>query len=199
MPRWPFLRTESARSQVAANMTRRSFLQSSLALGASTASSAYAAPTTQVEPDGFFTLDRGQDRWWLITPEGERFFIDRLESHRPCEPALPGEHPHLARQVRREHDKVDPRVGRPESQAMGIQHGRLGPRGDCSKVEALPRLHGRRVSDARDAVSATCSHSSNRTSGSSTLATSTSVASNGRSGRTTWRDLTAPLSVKIAT
>lgn len=55
-------------------MTRRSFLQSSLALGASTASSAYAAPTTQVEPDGFFTLDRGQDRWWLITPEGERFF-----------------------------------------------------------------------------------------------------------------------------
>lgn len=55
-------------------MTRRSFLQSSLALGASTASSAYAAPTTQVEPDGFFTLDRGQDCWWLITPEGKRFF-----------------------------------------------------------------------------------------------------------------------------
>lgn len=55
-------------------MTRRSFLQSSLALGASTASSAYAAPTTQVEPDGFFTLDRGRDRWWLITPAGERFF-----------------------------------------------------------------------------------------------------------------------------
>ena len=55
-------------------MTRRSFLQSSLALGASTASSAYAAPTTQVKPDGFFTLDRGQDRWWLITPERKRFF-----------------------------------------------------------------------------------------------------------------------------
>ena len=55
-------------------MTRRSFLQSSLALGASTASSTYAAPTTQVEPDGFFTLDRDQDRWWLITPEGKRFF-----------------------------------------------------------------------------------------------------------------------------
>ena len=55
-------------------MTRRWFLQSSLALGASTASSVYATPTTQVEPDGFFTLDRGRDRWWLITPEGERFF-----------------------------------------------------------------------------------------------------------------------------
>ena len=55
-------------------MTRRSFLQSSLALGASTASRVYAVPTTQVEPDGFFTLDRDHDRWWLITPEGKRFF-----------------------------------------------------------------------------------------------------------------------------
>ena len=55
-------------------MTRRSFLQNSVALGAGTVPSATAAPTTQVEPDGFFTLERRQDRWWLMTPEGERFF-----------------------------------------------------------------------------------------------------------------------------
>lgn len=55
-------------------MTRRSFLQGSLALGAGTVPGTYAAPTTQVEPDGFFTLERRQDRWWLITPQGERFF-----------------------------------------------------------------------------------------------------------------------------
>ena len=55
-------------------MTRRSFLQSSLALGAGTASSASTASTTQAEPDGFFTLERRQDRWWLISPQGDRFF-----------------------------------------------------------------------------------------------------------------------------
>lgn len=54
-------------------MTRRSLLQGSLALGAGTVPGTYAA-TTQVEPDGFFTLERRQDRWWLITPQGERFF-----------------------------------------------------------------------------------------------------------------------------
>ena len=55
-------------------MTRRSFLQGSLALGASTVPRTYAAPTTQVDPDGFFTLEHRQDRWWLITPQGDRFF-----------------------------------------------------------------------------------------------------------------------------
>ena len=30
--------------------------------------------TPQLEPEGFFTLERRADRWWLITPEGERFF-----------------------------------------------------------------------------------------------------------------------------
>ena len=55
-------------------MTRRSLLQGSLALGAGLAPTICAATTTQAEPDGFFTLDRRQDRWWLITPEGARFF-----------------------------------------------------------------------------------------------------------------------------
>lgn len=30
--------------------------------------------TTQAKPDGFFTLDKRKDRWWLITPEGKPFF-----------------------------------------------------------------------------------------------------------------------------
>jgi hypothetical protein len=30
--------------------------------------------TTQLDPDGYFTLDQRDGRWWLITPEGDRFF-----------------------------------------------------------------------------------------------------------------------------
>jgi len=30
--------------------------------------------TTQIDSDGYFTLDRRDGRWWLITPEGDRFF-----------------------------------------------------------------------------------------------------------------------------
>lgn len=32
------------------------------------------ARTTQVQPDGFFTLGRRDDHWWLVTPEGKPFF-----------------------------------------------------------------------------------------------------------------------------
>lgn len=32
------------------------------------------AETTQVQPDGFFTLGTRDQRWWLLTPEGKRFF-----------------------------------------------------------------------------------------------------------------------------
>ena len=30
--------------------------------------------TTQLEPEGFFTLEQRQNRWWLLTPESEPFF-----------------------------------------------------------------------------------------------------------------------------
>ncbi|MEM8736119.1 MAG: agarase, partial [Planctomycetota bacterium] len=65
---------------------RRSFLRSGLALVAigkglaepstskSTSTSTKESKTTQIEPDGFFTLDQRNDRWWLIDPEGKPFF-----------------------------------------------------------------------------------------------------------------------------
>ena len=33
-----------------------------------------AVKTTQPEPEGFFTLGKRNDRWWLITPDGQPFF-----------------------------------------------------------------------------------------------------------------------------
>ena len=32
------------------------------------------ARTTQAQPDGFFTLGRRDDHWWLVTPDGKPFF-----------------------------------------------------------------------------------------------------------------------------
>ena len=49
-------------------VTRRQFL--SYAAIATTA----RADTTQAEADGFFTLGKRDDHWWLITPGGEPFF-----------------------------------------------------------------------------------------------------------------------------
>lgn len=59
---------------------RRRFLGSSVALGAGwltpTPSSARVpeTKTTQIEPNGFFTLGKRKAHWWLITPEGKPFF-----------------------------------------------------------------------------------------------------------------------------
>lgn len=73
------------------NTSRREFLKHTAALGAglSTASLsqyALAAPikTTQPEPDGFFTLGKRQDHWWLITPDGEPFFTMGLNHIDPA-------------------------------------------------------------------------------------------------------------------
>lgn len=61
--------------------TRRAFLQNSLIMGAGLAlaplnrSDTWAKiKTTQNEPEGFFTLGRQKDHWWLITPENKPFF-----------------------------------------------------------------------------------------------------------------------------
>lgn len=60
---------------------RRMFLKHLSALGAglsavSLPQQAQAGPakTTQLEPDGFFTLGQRDGRWWLIQPNGEPFF-----------------------------------------------------------------------------------------------------------------------------
>ena len=62
-------------------VNRRQFLKGGLAVGAGLAltplsclAAAEAAKTTQPEPDGFFTLGKKKDHWWLITPDGKPFF-----------------------------------------------------------------------------------------------------------------------------
>jgi hypothetical protein len=61
--------------------SRRRFLRSVIAAG--TASGGLlshgragqpVAETTQPQPDGFFTLGRRKEHWWLITPDGKPFF-----------------------------------------------------------------------------------------------------------------------------
>jgi hypothetical protein len=70
-------------SKVAMNrdIHRRDFLQQSVAVGAGVSivvvyqdASASAIETTQPDPDGFFTLDRRKNHWWLITADGKSFF-----------------------------------------------------------------------------------------------------------------------------
>ena len=63
------------------NANRRQFLKGGLALGTGLALSPLwrlaaveAAKTTQLEADGFFTLGKRKDHWWLITPDGKPFF-----------------------------------------------------------------------------------------------------------------------------
>ena len=55
------------------SVTRRHVLSSVLGLSAVADASA-ARRTTQASPAGFFTLDRRNERWWLVTPEGKPFF-----------------------------------------------------------------------------------------------------------------------------
>ena len=61
--------------------TRRHFLHSGLALGAGLAANltpnsalATETKTTQIKPEGFFTLGQRNGHFWLITPSGEPFF-----------------------------------------------------------------------------------------------------------------------------
>ena len=54
-------------------LTRRRFLGYS-AIAATAGRGASVAKTTQAEPEGFFTLGRRDDHWWLITPAGRPFF-----------------------------------------------------------------------------------------------------------------------------
>jgi len=60
-------------------LNRRQFLERSTALGLgvslrSRLTGATVARTTQVEPDGFFTLGQRDGHWWLISPDGKPFF-----------------------------------------------------------------------------------------------------------------------------
>ncbi|MEM8952607.1 MAG: agarase [Verrucomicrobiota bacterium] len=43
-----------------------------------------SAVTTQVEPEGFFTLGKRKGHWWLITPEGKPFFTMGLNHIDPA-------------------------------------------------------------------------------------------------------------------
>lgn len=53
-------------------LTRRRFLGAAALLGADTGLA--ATQTTQVEPEGFFSLVQRQEHWWLVSPDGKPFF-----------------------------------------------------------------------------------------------------------------------------
>ena len=57
-------------------LSRRNFLMKAGTLTATALvpQLAHSAQTTQVNTKGFFTTDKRNGRWWLITPEGKRFF-----------------------------------------------------------------------------------------------------------------------------
>lgn len=70
---------------------RRKFLKGGLSLGAVLALTPLARPkaietvkTTQMNPDGYFTLGKRKDHWWLITPDGKPFFTMGLNHIDPA-------------------------------------------------------------------------------------------------------------------
>ncbi|MDE0768180.1 MAG: twin-arginine translocation signal domain-containing protein [Opitutaceae bacterium] len=70
-------------------MNRRQFIERSAVLGlgvslGSRMTGAANAKTTQLETDGFFTLGKRKDHWWLITPEGKPFFTMGLNHIDPA-------------------------------------------------------------------------------------------------------------------
>jgi len=50
----------------------------------SSAAAASDTKATQVEPEGFFTLDQRKDHWWLITPSQKPFFTMALNHIDPA-------------------------------------------------------------------------------------------------------------------
>ena len=132
--------------------TRRQFLQGSLALGTglmtglpSFAQESEKTKTTQVEPEGFFTLGQQKNHWWLITPEGKPFFTMGINHIDPASLALPGEHRHLARKSMAAARFVGLRIRRAQLEGLGIQHSRMGAGGDCQTVAAFTCLYHRRI------------------------------------------------------
>lgn len=72
-------------------MQRRRFLQSELAVVAglvakpnSSFAQAAQVTTTQIQPDGFFTVGKPNSHWWLITPDGKPFFTMGLNHVDPA-------------------------------------------------------------------------------------------------------------------
>ncbi|MEM9480053.1 MAG: agarase [Verrucomicrobiota bacterium] len=72
-------------------LNRRRLLERTLALGTGLMLSRLALPakasairTTQIEPEGFFTLGKRKDHWWLITPDGKPFFTMGLNHIDPA-------------------------------------------------------------------------------------------------------------------
>lgn len=69
---------------------RRRFLESAAALGAGlltptpTLAQDTETQTTQIEPEGFFTLGKRKAHWWLMTPEGRPFFTMGLNHIDPA-------------------------------------------------------------------------------------------------------------------
>ncbi|MEO2019023.1 MAG: agarase [Fuerstiella sp.] len=73
------------------NTHRRKFLRRMVALGTGLSVASYSQraqarqiKTTQTEPEGFFTLGKRKERWWLITPDGKPFFTMGLNHIDPA-------------------------------------------------------------------------------------------------------------------
>ena len=65
---------EEAPAGTQMRVTRRRFLASGALPGASTRAVTAPARTTQVDPEGFWSLAWREEPWWLITPDGKPFF-----------------------------------------------------------------------------------------------------------------------------
>jgi hypothetical protein len=76
-------------------LTRRNMLRTTAAVGVGLCIPKFnrrlhaTVKTTQPQPEGFFTLDKRDGRWWLITPEGQPFFSIGLNHIDPASLRFP--------------------------------------------------------------------------------------------------------------
>ena len=127
--------------------SRRQFLQRGLTLGTGLAlatlvlRAAAQVKTTQTRPQGFFTLGRRKDHWWLITPDGKPFFTMGLNHIDPASLRY-SENIHIWREkyggstVRWIQESVAPNL-----KEWGVQHRGLGTGGDGPQVAAFASVY----------------------------------------------------------
>ena len=103
--------------------------------------------TTESEYDsernltGFFTLGQRKDHWWLITPEGKPFFTMGLNHIDPASLRYPENIDIWRKKYGGSTLRWIKESVAPNSEGVGIQHGRLGSGSHSQAVAALACLY----------------------------------------------------------
>jgi hypothetical protein len=101
-------------------LSRRHWLGACLATPRVARALTRLAPTTQTQPEGFFTLGQHAGRWWLLTPRREPFFSIGLNHIDPAPLSYPENGDLWEREYRNSMERWLKRSVRPDLQRWGF-------------------------------------------------------------------------------